>query len=639
MFEDWMGGRDFFVGRTLDQSWYWKREQLETNISSSVNETNNHLVRPQQPSFQKKEFVFNGEGGDARKFSFGGSDENAVVGYWRFEELEETSNGSRSLDLSRFGNHGILIEGAEYSDSAHTCTRLEMGGRRHAHALRVKGGQGGMKVPIHSNSSSSLDLGIHSNDPRNQSFTLEFWLFLERTRLDGETVLFERVAQNSPWRLVVENEDGVESIWFESPEVVYVCTNPDAEIGRLTGEWRHIALTSTTMMMDGDGGAEMKIGLLVDGTMLTLQKQRQTRYDGKQQVIDSEEEYLQIGGEGLHCWFLEMRLWAVAREQWEIAQMMETYLNLAERVPMRINSSASSSTTPTKTTTATASLLLAPPPPPSSISGGSMGSGRKSSASTGGRAASTTPNHKEEEEEESNQVHPPRKKTPSSSTVENFINPFAAEDPFSQMDDLEEEEPSQVSFDYKDPQQLSPFNAFGPSSIIDSIGQMVVVATAAPAIAADDETSNETPFLVPTQHAKGGDHLLNDQNRRRRRRGSTSSSVHSNQNPSNDDDDDRIQVVGASSKNEKSQQAGSDPWKKVRDEATGADYFFNIETGESVWTDPRVSDSPWDAITDDDGQVYYYNRVTGETTWDKPIELIDEDDFDVEPDDDDEILS
>jgi hypothetical protein len=71
----------------------------------------------------------------------------------------------------------------------------------------------------------------------------------------------------------------------------------------------------------------------------------------------------------------------------------------------------------------------------------------------------------------------------------------------------------------------------------------------------------------------------------------------------------------------------ADPWVKIRDAESGADYFFNKVTGESVWTDPRVSadGSPWDVIDDPEtGRQYYYNRYTGKTTWEKPQEVIDE---------------
>ncbi|PNH01707.1 Zygote-specific protein 3 [Tetrabaena socialis] len=62
------------------------------------------------------------------------------------------------------------------------------------------------------------------------------------------------------------------------------------------------------------------------------------------------------------------------------------------------------------------------------------------------------------------------------------------------------------------------------------------------------------------------------------------------------------------------------PWRELTDEATGKTYWFNIESGESVWEMP--SDMAWVQVKDEEsGQHYYFNRITSDSTWDAPNHL------------------
>ena len=106
------------------------------------------------------------------------------------------------------------------------------------------------------------------------------------------------------------------------------------------------------------------------------------------------------------------------------------------------------------------------------------------------------------------------------------------------------------------------------------------------------------------------------------------------------------------------QEQGKEEWETVVDEASGSTYFWNSETGETRWDDPRAAtgepsagmlivqnpmasedeggvqlqilnsnpmqergderNSNWETIIDEEsGKNYYYNKNTGETTWEK----------------------
>ena len=111
---------------------------------------------------------------------------------------------------------------------------------------------------------------------------------------------------------------------------------------------------------------------------------------------------------------------------------------------------------------------------------------------------------------------------------------------------------------------------------------------------------------------------------------------------------------------EQEQEPQSDmaAWEAILDEASGSIYFWNSETGETRWDDPRAAtgepsagmlivqnpmasedeggvqlqilnsnpmhergderSSNWETIFDEEsGKNYYYNKNTGETTWKK----------------------
>ena len=109
---------------------------------------------------------------------------------------------------------------------------------------------------------------------------------------------------------------------------------------------------------------------------------------------------------------------------------------------------------------------------------------------------------------------------------------------------------------------------------------------------------------------------------------------------------------------EQEPQSDMAEWETVVDEASGSTYFWNSETGETRWDDPRAAtgepsagmlivqnpmasedeggvqlqilnsnpmhergderSSNWETIIDEEsGKNYYYNKNTGETTWEK----------------------
>jgi len=69
----------------------------------------------------------------------------------------------------------------------------------------------------------------------------------------------------------------------------------------------------------------------------------------------------------------------------------------------------------------------------------------------------------------------------------------------------------------------------------------------------------------------------------------------------------------------------SNGWMKVHDPSSGADYYYNTETGESKWEiDDKPSDEKeslvewlklWDSSSE---RFYYFNQLSGESQWDVP---------------------
>jgi hypothetical protein len=67
-------------------------------------------------------------------------------------------------------------------------------------------------------------------------------------------------------------------------------------------------------------------------------------------------------------------------------------------------------------------------------------------------------------------------------------------------------------------------------------------------------------------------------------------------------------------------------WTEMFDSATRNTYFYNTETGETSWSDPRhttnSSSQPWTKRKDPaSGKTYYHNSATNETSWTHPQAL------------------
>ncbi|GLC40169.1 hypothetical protein PLESTM_001007800 [Pleodorina starrii] len=63
--------------------------------------------------------------------------------------------------------------------------------------------------------------------------------------------------------------------------------------------------------------------------------------------------------------------------------------------------------------------------------------------------------------------------------------------------------------------------------------------------------------------------------------------------------------------------AYSTAWRELKDEASEQPFFFNIETGESVWEAPE--ELAWTRVNDTDGaSSYFFNQRSGEVSWQVP---------------------
>ncbi|GFR50708.1 hypothetical protein Agub_g12965 [Astrephomene gubernaculifera] len=61
-------------------------------------------------------------------------------------------------------------------------------------------------------------------------------------------------------------------------------------------------------------------------------------------------------------------------------------------------------------------------------------------------------------------------------------------------------------------------------------------------------------------------------------------------------------------------------WRELKDEESKKSYFFNVETGESVWELPDAM--AWTRVKDDEtGDEFFHNRLTLESTWDAPAHM------------------
>jgi hypothetical protein len=63
-------------------------------------------------------------------------------------------------------------------------------------------------------------------------------------------------------------------------------------------------------------------------------------------------------------------------------------------------------------------------------------------------------------------------------------------------------------------------------------------------------------------------------------------------------------------------------WSTHTQPVTGAVYYHNDASGETLWTHPKhhagLADG-WEPVVDDDGDVYFHNAGRGETVWEKPL--------------------
>lgn len=61
-------------------------------------------------------------------------------------------------------------------------------------------------------------------------------------------------------------------------------------------------------------------------------------------------------------------------------------------------------------------------------------------------------------------------------------------------------------------------------------------------------------------------------------------------------------------------------WRELKDETTGRPYWFNVESGDSVWDLP--AELAWTKVMDDTtGQHYFFNRHSGDSVWEAPDHL------------------
>ncbi|KAH9257791.1 hypothetical protein BASA81_003809 [Batrachochytrium salamandrivorans] len=235
------------------------------------------------------------------------SDENACVGYWRFEE--EEGNGT-TLDLSRFNNHAKLFGEYSLRDDAETCLGLQVGGQRAPHSLLLEHGEGWMQIPI----KESLDLArSFDQESFRQCFTFECWTKLFTTR--DSVVLAQRTR--GEWSLRLEGQQQL--IFTKLKRVWRVRGNHLLEVNA----WMHVALTCSLAMAPH---------IYLNGMELVLEED-----ESEQQVMvgegsgSGEEEDVLKFGKGLNGELLEIRFWALERQEWEIRQGMETHLALADK--------------------------------------------------------------------------------------------------------------------------------------------------------------------------------------------------------------------------------------------------------------------------------------------------------------------
>ncbi|KAG2497069.1 hypothetical protein HYH03_005065 [Edaphochlamys debaryana] len=62
------------------------------------------------------------------------------------------------------------------------------------------------------------------------------------------------------------------------------------------------------------------------------------------------------------------------------------------------------------------------------------------------------------------------------------------------------------------------------------------------------------------------------------------------------------------------------PWRELHDAEHDKDYWYNVETGESVWEIPEAM--AWTKLKDDEsGGHFFHNRLTQDSSWEAPEHL------------------
>ncbi|KAH9126601.1 hypothetical protein AeMF1_002987 [Aphanomyces euteiches] len=260
-------------------------------------------------------------------------EEDGVVAYWRFEDAATNFDASKEtqfVDTSKRENHITVSAGMELVPSTAPVDRGEENKMQLPYALRfpqTSSGVCGGKAMV--KKGNTLDIGSgFDEDPYRRCLTIECWV--KNDTATGDTspsgVLFRRstAASSIIWSFGLNSGS---LIFFLRGSTV----KSDATAFKPTDAWQHIA---AVVDITSDDCASIR--LAVDGRHV-VSKDVLTKLPPYE---DNDGSTLEVGPDLSGFEMTEIRIWATARSEQQLADMKENYLSMAEtkkKIKMKIH--------------------------------------------------------------------------------------------------------------------------------------------------------------------------------------------------------------------------------------------------------------------------------------------------------------
>jgi hypothetical protein len=239
--------------------------------------------------------------------------EEAVMGYWRFEEEEDKHADMKVLDLSKSAIVGSLLGDAKYVESECPCDQGDPKKVSKQWAAQLSGnGACSFQVPVVKG--ENLDIGFHQSGERN-CFTVELWVKIAASKAPV-TIVTRTNETGRQWELKKVDSSLVFSTIADKEKPV------KSEAGTLPDDvWCHVACT-----LDG---SENKVSLYINGNAVGegVVSQPTNSMEGPSEMVFGP----QMKGE-----VTEVRVWCIPRRSNEIYDFYATHLDLAMKKKIKV---------------------------------------------------------------------------------------------------------------------------------------------------------------------------------------------------------------------------------------------------------------------------------------------------------------